>query len=75
MLSMDPVILITRLAILLLSLSVHELAHAFVADRLGDSTPRFTGRLTLNPLAHLDPVGGAGFAYYGQIRMGKASAG
>ncbi len=57
MLSMDPVILITRLAILLLSLSVHELAHAFVADRLGDSTPRFTGRLTLNPLAHLDPVG------------------
>lgn len=57
MLSMDPLTLITRLAILMVALSVHELAHAFVADRLGDNTPRYTGRLTLNPLAHLDPVG------------------
>jgi Zn-dependent protease len=40
-----------------LSLSVHEFAHAWTADRLGDDTPRRTGRLTLNPIAHLDPIG------------------
>lgn len=41
----------------LLSLSVHEMAHAFVADRLGDPTARLEGRVTLNPIAHLDPIG------------------
>jgi Zn-dependent protease len=45
------------LPILLFSLSVHEYAHARVAYRLGDNTPRWQGRLTLNPLAHMDPVG------------------
>jgi Zn-dependent protease len=39
----------------------HELAHAVVATRLGDPTPREHGRLTLNPLAHLDPLGTAMF--------------
>ncbi|MDD2213590.1 MAG: site-2 protease family protein [Oscillospiraceae bacterium] len=43
---------------LLLSLSVHECAHAWVANALGDSTGKEAGRVTLNPLAHLDPVGG-----------------
>jgi len=42
---------------ILLALTLHEFAHAFVADRLGDPTPRNQGRLTLNPLAHLDPIG------------------
>jgi Zn-dependent protease len=42
--------------IMLLSLSVHEAAHAFVADRLGDPTARQLGRVTLNPLKHLHPV-------------------
>ncbi len=42
---------------MLLALTVHEWAHAFVADRLGDPTPREEGRLTLNPVAHLDLVG------------------
>lgn len=42
--------------IMLLSLSFHEAAHAFVADRLGDPTARQLGRVTLNPLKHLDPV-------------------
>ncbi|MBW7955809.1 site-2 protease family protein [Patescibacteria group bacterium] len=42
---------------LLLSLSFHEFAHAWVADHLGDPTPRAQGRVTLNPLAHLDPLG------------------
>ena len=41
--------------IMLLSLSFHEAAHAFVADRLGDPTARELGRVTLNPLKHLDP--------------------
>lgn len=47
------------LPLLLLSLSVHEMAHAWSADRLGDKTPRAAGRLTLNPLAHLDMWGTA----------------
>lgn len=42
---------------LLLAISVHEFAHAWTADRLGDPTPRLDGRLTLNPLAHLDLIG------------------
>lgn len=42
---------------LLAAVTVHEFAHAYVADRLGDPTPRAHGRLTLNPLAHLDLVG------------------
>src|SRR5262249_41716875 len=41
----------------LLSICVHEFGHAFIADRLGDDTPRRQGRLTLNPLAHADPIG------------------
>jgi len=42
---------------LILAVTIHEFAHALVADRLGDPTPRAAGRLTLNPLAHLDPLG------------------
>ncbi len=42
---------------MLISLPVHEFSHALVADRFGDTTPRANGRLTLNPLAHLDPIG------------------
>lgn len=42
---------------LILSLSVHEWAHAWAASCLGDDTARLQGRLTLNPLAHIDPVG------------------
>lgn len=54
---MFDVSLIVGLPALLLAISGHEYAHALVADRLGDPTPRRMGRLTLNPLAHLDPVG------------------
>ncbi|GIW62944.1 MAG: zinc metalloprotease [Patescibacteria group bacterium] len=39
------------------AITVHEFAHAYTADRLGDPTPRLMGRVTLNPLAHLDPIG------------------
>lgn len=40
-----------------ISLSVHEAAHAWMADRLGDPTAKLSGRLTLNPFAHIDPLG------------------
>jgi Zn-dependent protease len=49
--------IILNLIPMLLSLSVHEFAHALVADRLGDDTPRRQGRLTLSPLAHYDIFG------------------
>ena len=41
----------------LIAITFHEFAHAFAADKLGDDTPRLQGRLSLNPLAHLDPIG------------------
>lgn len=42
---------------ILVGLTFHEFSHAYVADRLGDKTPRFQGRLTLNPFVHIDPIG------------------
>ena len=54
----DFIIQITiGLLILLFSLTVHEAAHAWAADRLGDLTARRLGRLSLNPAVHIDPVG------------------
>jgi Zn-dependent protease len=44
---------------ILFALVIHEYAHGLMADRLGDPTPRYAGRLTLNPLKHLDPIGTA----------------
>jgi len=55
--NIDVVQLLTALLVLLGSLTVHEAAHAWAADRLGDSTARMLGRLSLNPLVHIDPVG------------------
>ena len=49
--------IISRLITLVIALSVHEFAHAWTANFFGDDTPRLYGRLTLNPLAHLDPIG------------------
>jgi len=42
---------------ILIAFAFHEFAHAFVADKLGDKTPRFEGRLTLNPMEHIDIMG------------------
>jgi len=42
---------------ILIGFAFHEYAHALVADRLGDKTPKFDGRLTLNPFVHIDPIG------------------
>ena len=49
--------IISVLAVVFLTLPVHEFAHAFVAVKLGDNTPRYQGRLTLNPFAHIDYLG------------------
>ncbi|HHY13277.1 MAG TPA: site-2 protease family protein [Thermoanaerobacterales bacterium] len=46
-----------RIPALLISITIHEFSHAKAADVLGDPTPRLSGRLTLNPIAHLDPLG------------------
>jgi len=46
-----------RLPVILAALTFHEYAHGWVADKLGDPTARLSGRLTFNPLAHLDPIG------------------
>ena len=53
----QPFFFLIWLTALALAVAVHEFAHAWAADRLGDPTPRLAGRLTLNPLAHLDPLG------------------
>lgn len=50
----DIIILIPAI---LIAFTFHEYAHAIVADKLGDKTPRFQGRLTFNPLAHIDLIG------------------
>jgi Zn-dependent protease len=54
---LHPEFILYSLPGILIGLVFHELSHAFVADRLGDPTPRNMGRLTLNPLPHLDPIG------------------
>lgn len=53
----NPFAFFSWLVALIVAITIHEFSHAFAADRLGDPTPRVQGRLTLNPLAHLDPVG------------------
>jgi len=57
MLDLNLPTLIARIFTLIVAFTIHELAHAWTADQLGDDTPRRMGRLTLNPLAHLDPLG------------------
>lgn len=52
------------------SVSVHEFGHAFVADRLGDRIPRLQGRLTLSPLAHIDPIGTLAVPLFGTLMTG-----
>lgn len=65
----DPVRFVQQLLLLipafLVAVTVHEVAHALVADRLGDPTARRQGRLTLNPLPHIDPIGAVAFLLAG----------
>ena len=46
-----------QFVVLLFSLSIHEASHAWMADRMGDYTARYLGRVTLNPVPHIDPIG------------------
>jgi Zn-dependent protease len=64
----DPIGFIGFVIAILLGITVHEFMHAYAATRLGDDTARLLGRLSLNPMAHLDPFGTllivlAGFGY------------
>lgn len=68
-LSMELIIsLCARVFIIFCVLPIHEFAHGYVANKLGDPTARLSGRLTMNPLAHIDPIGSlmiilVGFGY------------
>lgn len=57
LLANNPIAFLIAAVSLVLALGIHEFAHAFAADKLGDPTPRLMGRLTLNPIKHLDPLG------------------
>jgi Zn-dependent protease len=64
-----------KLIILILSICVHEFGHAIVADKLGDRLPRSQGRVTLNPFAHVDPIGTLALPILGLLASGGASTG
>ena len=51
---MDPIF---SILLLIMSVVIHEVSHGYAAEALGNPTARYAGRLTLNPLKHLDPVG------------------
>jgi len=57
MLNLSSSVLISRILTLLIAFTIHEYTHARVAMLFGDDTARQAGRLTLNPLSHLDPIG------------------
>ncbi len=58
---------------IIIAIGIHEAAHCYMADYLGDPTPRSMGRLTLNPLAHLDPIGTLVILVTGMFGWGKPS--
>jgi Zn-dependent protease len=61
----DPLTFLLLAVPLLYSIIIHELAHGWVAYVMGDSTAKYQGRLTLNPLKHLDPIGTAMLFFFG----------
>ncbi|MFH0791580.1 MAG: site-2 protease family protein [Candidatus Omnitrophota bacterium] len=54
---MNIIVYIISFSLLIVAMVVHEFAHGWVAYKLGDNTAKYSGRLTLNPLAHIDPIG------------------
>jgi len=64
-LNFDLVEILLSLPAVFLAMTIHEFAHAFVAYKMGDPTPKFQGRLTLDPLAHVDWIGLIFFAVFG----------
>ena len=79
----DPAAIFIAFVVLVFSLTVHEAAHAWTADRLGDPTARLQGRVSLNPMVHIDPIGTVLFPLIGMIsgrrlaapRLGQAGTG
>jgi Zn-dependent protease len=74
LLGLTAPVLVSRILTLLIAFTFHELAHAWSAVQLGDDTPARMGRLTLNPLAHLDPIGSlllivAGFGWAKPVQI------
>ena len=74
MLGLSLTTLISRVLTLVIAFTVHEFSHALAADQFGDDTPRLQGRLSLNPLVHLDPVGSlmliiAGFGWARPVQI------
>jgi Zn-dependent protease len=63
----DPAQIFIAFIVLVFSLTVHEAAHALTADRLGDSTARLEGRISLNPMVHIDPIGTVLFPLIGMM--------
>lgn len=57
--------IISSLIVIFITMPVHEAAHAFTADRLGDRTARYQGRLSFNPMRHIDPMGAAFILLFG----------
>lgn len=55
--SLDLLSIVIPIGIILVALTIHEAAHAWTADRLGDPTARMLGRVSLNPIVHIDPIG------------------
>ncbi|HVO29128.1 MAG TPA: site-2 protease family protein [bacterium] len=60
----DPAMFVIRFLLLVIAITFHEFGHAAVAVSCGDPTPQQDGRVTLNPLAHLDPIGTIGMLLY-----------
>ncbi|HYP29449.1 MAG TPA: site-2 protease family protein [Blastocatellia bacterium] len=67
--------LVIWFVVFLFSLSVHEAAHAWTSERFGDDTGRHMGRITLNPLPHIDPIGTIVFPLIGMLSGGIAMFG
>lgn len=57
--------IVSCLAVIFFTLPIHEWAHGYVSTKLGDPTPRYQGRLTLNPMAHIDWIGAAALLLFG----------
>ncbi len=57
--------ILSSLVVIFLTLPIHEFAHGFAATKLGDMTPRYQGRMTLNPFAHIDWIGAACILLFG----------
>lgn len=57
--------ILASFAVILLTMPIHEWAHGFIATKLGDPTPRYQGRLTLNPFAHIDYIGALAIIFFG----------